>query len=33
MVLIIGGAYQGKLDYAKKAYHLTEDYIFANHKP
>ena len=28
MVLIIGGAYQGKRDYAKKAYHLTENDIF-----
>ena len=28
MVLIIGGAYQGKRDYAKKAFHLAEDDIF-----
>lgn len=28
MILIIGGAYQGKLDYAKKAYHLEEADIF-----
>ena len=28
MVLIIGGAYQGKRDYVKNAYHLTEDDIF-----
>lgn len=29
MVLIIGGAYQGKLDYAKSAFHLAEEDIFA----
>lgn len=28
MVLIIGGAYQGKLDHAKSAYHLSEDDVF-----
>lgn len=28
MVLIIGGAYQGKLDYAKEAFSLTEEDIF-----
>lgn len=28
MVLIIGGAYQGKLSYAKEKYHLTEDEIY-----
>ena len=28
MVLIIGGAYQGKLDYAKAAYGLKESEIF-----
>lgn len=28
MVLIIGGAYQGKLAYAKKTYGLTENDIF-----
>ena len=28
MNLIIGGAYQGKLTYAKKAYHLEEADIF-----
>lgn len=28
MVLIIGGAYQGKRDYAKNAFHLTEVDIF-----
>ena len=29
MVLIIGGAYQGKLDHAKAAYGLMDDDIFA----
>ena len=28
MNLIIGGAYQGKLDYAKKAYNLKDDDVF-----
>ncbi len=28
MILIIGGAYQGKLDYARKTYGLTEEEIF-----
>lgn len=28
MVLIIGGAYQGKLDYAKRAYGLSDEDIF-----
>ncbi len=28
MVLIIGGAYQGKRDYAERAFHLTEADIF-----
>ena len=28
MVLIIGGAYQGKLDFAKTAFSLSEDDIF-----
>lgn len=28
MVLIIGGAYQGKLDFAKSAFGLTQDDIF-----
>lgn len=28
MILIIGGAYQGKRDYAKKAFHLAEDDMF-----
>ena len=28
MVLIIGGAYQGKLDFAKTAFTLSEDEIF-----
>ncbi len=28
MILIIGGAYQGKLRYAKKAYHLEQTDIF-----
>ena len=28
MVLIIGGAYQGKLDYAKEQYGLTDDDVF-----
>ena len=28
MVLIFGGAYQGKLDYAKITYHLKEEDIF-----
>lgn len=28
MELIIGGAYQGKLEYAKKAYRITEQDIF-----
>ena len=28
MDLIIGGAYQGKLDYAKKQYELTEEQVF-----
>ena len=28
MVLLIGGAYQGKLDHAKTAYHLSEEDVF-----
>ena len=28
MILIIGGAYQGKLDYAKSAFHITDQEIF-----
>ena len=28
MILIIGGAYQGKLDHARKICHLSEDEIF-----
>ena len=28
MILIIGGAYQGKLDYAKEKYGLTDEDIF-----
>lgn len=28
MILIIGGAYQGKLDHAKSAYHLSDRDIF-----
>lgn len=28
MILIIGGAYQGKLDYAKKEYDLKENDVF-----
>ncbi len=28
MVLIIGGAYQGKLDYAKETYNLSDEDIF-----
>ena len=28
MKLIIGGAFQGKLDFAKTAYHLSEDDVF-----
>ena len=28
MILIIGGAYQGKLDHARKIYHLSENEIF-----
>lgn len=28
MILIIGGAYQGKGDYAKNTFHLTQDDIF-----
>lgn len=28
MILIIGGAYQGKLDYAKAAFGLTDDDVF-----
>ena len=28
MILIIGGAYQGKLDYAKAEYGLTDDDVF-----
>lgn len=28
MILIIGGAYQGKLDYAKKEYNLKESDVF-----
>lgn len=28
MVLIIGGAYQGKLDYAKTAFHIPEEEIY-----
>ncbi|MCD7755288.1 MAG: bifunctional adenosylcobinamide kinase/adenosylcobinamide-phosphate guanylyltransferase [Firmicutes bacterium] len=28
MILIIGGAYQGKLDYARAAFGLTDDDIF-----
>lgn len=29
MILIIGGAYQGKLDYAKSAFHLSDGDVFA----
>lgn len=29
MVLIIGGAYQGKLDYAKAAFSIADDEVFA----
>ena len=29
MILIIGGAYQGKLDYAKSALEVTPDEVFA----
>lgn len=28
MVLITGGAYQGKLDYARKEYGITEEDVF-----
>ena len=28
MILITGGAYQGKLDYAKEEYGLTDDDVF-----
>ena len=28
MILIFGGAYQGKLDWAKKEYHIKEEEIF-----
>lgn len=28
MVLIIGGAYQGKLDYARAAFHINDEDIF-----
>lgn len=28
MILLIGGAYQGKLDHARKTYHLSENDIF-----
>ena len=28
MILIIGGAYQGKLDYAKETFHLKEEWIY-----
>ena len=28
MVLIIGGAYQGKLDYAKTTFHLSDEDVF-----
>ena len=28
MILIIGGAYQGKLDYAKSTFHLSDEDIF-----
>lgn len=28
MILVIGGAYQGKLDYAKETYGLTDDDVF-----
>lgn len=28
MILIIGGAYQGKLDYARSAFHLSEEDVF-----
>lgn len=31
MILLIGGAYQGKLDYARECWHLTEDDIFTCH--
>lgn len=31
MIFIIGGAYQGKLDYAKTAYMLSEQDIFTCH--
>ncbi len=33
MVLIIGGAYQGKLDFAKAAFTLSEDDIFTCNGP
>lgn len=29
MILIIGGAYQGKLDYAKSAFGISEEEVFA----
>ena len=28
MILIIGGAYQGKLDYARSAFHITDEDVF-----
>lgn len=28
MILIIGGAYQGKLDYAKSTFHITDGDVF-----
>lgn len=28
MILIFGGAYQGKLDFTKEKYHITDDEIF-----
>ncbi len=33
MILIIGGAYQGKLDFAREAFSLTEEDIFPCHGP
>ena len=29
MILIIGGAYQGKLDYAKAAFSISEEDVFS----
>ena len=28
MILIIGGAYQGKLDFAKESFHITDDEVY-----